>query len=137
MKVARPRTRRSAPSVVLLDGDNTQLANLCGPLDENLRQVAAAFDVEVSRRGSRVSISGERADEAAVAINFLHIRSRHHPLSIDDVQLSLVELQSMQNTGKPAQPLPEEARPAPASPADESIEGDTIVLRTRRTDLRP
>lgn len=137
MKTARPRTRRSTPSVVLLDGDNTQLANLCGPLDENLRQVAAAFDVEVSRRGSRVSISGERADEAAVAINFLHIRSRHHPLSIDDVQLSLVELQSMQNTEKPAQSSSGETTPAPASPADESIEGDTIVLRTRRTDLRP
>src|SRR5690606_23859343 len=76
-------------------------------------------------------------DEAAVAINFLHIRSRHHPLSIDDVQLSLVELQSMQSPDKPEPEASSPAPIAPASPADETVEGDTIVLRTRRTDLRP
>ena len=37
MTTSRPRARRSLPAVVILDGDNTHLANLCGPLDENLR----------------------------------------------------------------------------------------------------
>ncbi|HUG58958.1 MAG TPA: PhoH family protein, partial [Candidimonas sp.] len=30
--------RSKAPVTIRLDGDNTNLANLCGPLDENLRQ---------------------------------------------------------------------------------------------------
>ncbi len=137
MKVARSRTRRPPPSVVLLDGDNTQLANLCGPLDENLRQLEAAFDVELARRGSRVSITGARADEAAVALNFLHIRSRHRLLSIDDVQLSLVELNSMQRNASSDADAVADLKPAPASPADVDDESGTIVLRTRRSDLRP
>ena len=31
MTQARSRARRSMPTVVNLDGDNTHLANLCGP----------------------------------------------------------------------------------------------------------
>lgn len=137
MKTARSRTRRFPTATVVLDGDNTQLANLCGPLDENLRQLAAAFDLEVSRRGSRLNIAGERADEAAVAANFLHVRARHRPLSIDDVQLSLVELRSMQRTSRPQATGDDDATPPPPSPADIEPDGETIVLRTRRTDLRP
>jgi phosphate starvation-inducible PhoH-like protein len=30
--------------------DNNRLANLCGPLDENLRQISAALDVTIFRR---------------------------------------------------------------------------------------
>jgi phosphate starvation-inducible PhoH-like protein len=37
------------PAVVSLDGDNTHLANLCGPLDENLRQLADGMGVTLSR----------------------------------------------------------------------------------------
>ena len=32
MTTPRSRARRSMPAVVVLDGDNTHLANLCGPL---------------------------------------------------------------------------------------------------------
>ncbi|MEK6379484.1 MAG: PhoH family protein, partial [Burkholderia gladioli] len=31
--------------------DNARLANLCGPLDENLRQIEQALDVTLQRRG--------------------------------------------------------------------------------------
>ena len=37
--------------IVLDPPDNGRLANLCGVLDENLRQIATAYDVEISRRG--------------------------------------------------------------------------------------
>ena len=39
--------------------DNARLQNLCGALDENLRQIEAAFDVTISRRGQRCRINGE------------------------------------------------------------------------------
>ena len=53
------KNTRSMPVVVNLDGDNTPLANLCGPLDENLRQLADGMDVHLARRGSRVTFEGE------------------------------------------------------------------------------
>lgn len=40
--------------------DNDRLANLCGPLDENLRQIQAALDIEIARRGGNFIISGKK-----------------------------------------------------------------------------
>ncbi len=138
-------SRRSRSSTVLLDGDNTQLANLCGPLDENLRQLADAYDIEIGRRGGRITLTGERAEEAAVVLNVLYVRARHRALSIDDVQLSMVELQAMQREAaaeradKPvAGDTPAAAVAAAAPPAPVELpENEVIVLRTRRSDLRP
>ncbi len=125
-----PKSSRPPTSVVVLEGDNTQLANLCGPLDENLRQLAAAYDVDISRRGARLSITGERADEAAAAATFLHHRSRQQPLSVDDVQLGLVELRAGRKGGGRTGTT---VHHTTEMPDDE----EAIVLRTRRTDLRP
>ena len=49
--------------------DNRQLASLCGPLDENLRQIAQCFDVTLARRSAHFKIQGtgtsrERAAKA-------------------------------------------------------------------------
>ena len=38
--------------------DNERLANLCGALDENLRQIETAYDVVLARRGERFRGSG-------------------------------------------------------------------------------
>ncbi|NLY63755.1 MAG: PhoH family protein, partial [Alcaligenaceae bacterium] len=56
--------KRNQPVILSLDGDNMQLANLCGPLDENLRQIAQAWGVKLGRNGNRITIEGERAREA-------------------------------------------------------------------------
>jgi phosphate starvation-inducible PhoH-like protein len=70
--------------------DNQRLANLCGALDENLRQIEAALDVNISRRGERFAVAGKRARAAADLLEDFYARARH-PLSLDDVQLGLVE----------------------------------------------
>src|SRR5690606_37098036 len=44
--------------------DNTRLAHLCGPLDENLRQISAALDVTIFRRGEKFIVSGANAARA-------------------------------------------------------------------------
>ncbi|MGE4338091.1 MAG: PhoH family protein, partial [Pigmentiphaga sp.] len=136
MSQGRQRQRRPQPATVLLDGDNTHLANLCGPIDENLRQVAAAYDVDLARRGNRITLTGERAEEAAVALNFLHVRARHTELSVDDVQLGLVELKAMQRHSPNAE-SDEVNDDSPAANVPPDPGDETIVLRTRRTDLRP
>ena len=38
--------------VVLAPLDNVRLANLCGPLDENLRQIETGFDVAIAGAAS-------------------------------------------------------------------------------------
>jgi phosphate starvation-inducible PhoH-like protein len=73
--------------------DNRRLANLCGPLDENLRQIEAAFDVTIGRRGASFRVSGDaaQAEKGAQAIEHFYNRA-HDELSLDDIQLGLVEL---------------------------------------------
>ncbi|TCT10804.1 PhoH family protein [Paralcaligenes ureilyticus] len=121
--------RHSMPTVVMLDGDNTHLANLCGPLDENLHQIAAGWNVKLARRGNRVSLEGEQAQAAGRALEWFHHRAVHVALSIDDIQLGLVELGAglAQANSKPVAAEPE----LPAEP------DERIVLRTRKSDLRP
>ncbi len=71
--------------------DNQRLANLCGPLDENLRQIEAAYDVVLSRRGERFRINGSNARQAAVALRHFYEKCTAS-LSIDEIQLGLIEL---------------------------------------------
>ena len=141
--------KRTMPTVVVLDGDNTQLANFLGPLDENLRQIAIAWGVEVGRNGNRINIEGAQAQAAANAIHLFHRQARHKDLSIDDIQLGLVELKASPAPSNPASSSPATQRSTKRSkeplvqeevlpelpPLDD--ESDSIALRTRRNDLRP
>lgn len=125
-------TRRK-PIAVLLEGDNTHLANLCGPLDENLRQIADGWNVKLNRRGNRVSIEGEQAKAAAAALRMFHERSVHKPLSVDDIQLGMVELAARNETPQSKSGI------SPALPELPPVDDQSgeIALRTRRSDLRP
>jgi phosphate starvation-inducible protein PhoH and related proteins len=77
----------------LSPSDNSRLANLCGPLDENLRQIEAAFDVTISRRGQMCRIAGDivQAKSAKSALEYFYELAAQ-PLSIEELQLGLVEL---------------------------------------------
>jgi len=73
--------------------DNQRLANLCGVLDENLKQIESAFDVSIARRGESFSIAGEAAqgELAAQALRRFYEQAANE-LSVEDVQLGLIEL---------------------------------------------
>jgi len=96
--------------------DNQRLANLCGVLDENLRQIETALDVSIARRGERFALTGEPG-HARIAVKVLHnfYEQAKHTLSLEDVQLGLIEAIK-----------PRQARTAPA---------ETPALITRRQDL--
>jgi len=80
------------PLEVRLDPvDNRRLARLCGALDENLRQIESALDVEIARRGAHFSLRGEQAERAAQAIEHFYGLAAAD-LTIDDVQLGLAEV---------------------------------------------
>jgi len=72
--------------------DNLRLANLCGVLDENLRQVETALDVGIRRRGERFALTGpvERTRIAAKVLQDFYDKA-HDALSLDAVQLALIE----------------------------------------------
>ena len=72
--------------------DNQRLANLCGVLDENLRQIEAALEVSIARRGERFSLRGDPGNTARAAqvLRDFYEESTG-ALSLDAVQLALVE----------------------------------------------
>ncbi|HEY1044598.1 MAG TPA: PhoH family protein [Telluria sp.] len=110
--------------------DNTRLAHLCGPLDENLRQISAALDVTIFRRGEKFIVSGANAERAAEILErFYAVANKVVP--IEEVQLALVE----QRTGlRPHIEPPEGESPAKEEEDDEELVSP--ILKTRRHDLR-
>jgi phosphate starvation-inducible PhoH-like protein len=102
--------------------DNRALANLCGALDANLRQVEAALDVTIARRGAALTLRGAspQVQQAATALQRFYAHAAE-PLSVDDIQLGLIELATQRN--------------AAAAPPVEGDAGTTAQLRTRRADL--
>jgi len=110
----RPALKPKTVELTLAPADNLRLANLCGALDENLRQIETALEVTIARRGERFTVRGD-ADRAARAAALLErfYAGAGRGLSVDDIQLGLVEAQGPRGRDEPDQP----------------------VLQTRRADL--
>ncbi len=108
--------------LVLDPADNERLAALCGPLDENLRQVESRLGVSVNRRGNRFRLSGERAGDAAHVLEQLYARAAQG-IAPRDVHLAI------QETGMTSG--------APVPPAATAMAGDDEVhVHTHRGLIR-
>ena len=93
--------------------DNVRLANLCGVLEENLRQIENTLNVRIARRGEQFHVEGELdARRKAQQLLQRFYRDAQHPVAVEDIQLALIEM---------AHPMEEDA---------------SVVLHTRRSDLR-
>ena len=117
--------------------DNKRLAHLCGPMDENLRQISAALDVTIFRRGEKFIVNG---GNAALALQILEqfYAVAHKIVSIEDVQLALVEQRASlaPEIVVPIAPPPKtRGKKTPVLEAI-GISAETHVLKTRRHDLR-
>jgi phosphate starvation-inducible PhoH-like protein len=106
-------------SITLAPLDNRALANLAGPLDANLRQIEAALDVTIAHRGGVFTVAGEAGpiEHAAEALQRFYAAAEK-PLSVDDIQLGLVEIGTRL-----------------ATPAQADADDGAPRLRTRRADL--
>ena len=104
---------------------NTRLANLCGPMNENIRQIASALSVDITLRSNKFIISGPAALKALNLLEQFYAISTS-PVSVDDIQLALVEQSAI------------EASLAKGVPASVLVESELTspTLKTRRTDLR-
>lgn len=120
-------TLKPAPlEISFTPADNQRLANLCGALDENLKQVETALDVTISRRGEHFSLSGkvDQTELAAQVLRGFYDQSQHH-LSLEQIQLGLIEAlnphRSSDRDNQGSEPIIKQ----PAAPA----------LLTRRSNL--
>ncbi|ARO86810.1 PhoH family protein [Nitrosospira lacus] len=104
--------------------DNQRLANLCGALDENLKQIETVLDVIIARRGEHFSLHGKSAQTAlaAEALRNFYSQAQHH-LGIEQIQLGLIEVMNPHPSVK-------------ATVDTRSKEPAVPVLITRRSDLR-
>ena len=132
-------------TIVLEPADNRALANLCGPLDANLHQIEDALDVTIARRGADFTIEGaaQQVEHGARALERF-CADAEKPLSVDDIQLGLVEIAA--NAPAHPAPLPLDAprlAPSPRTRGEGGSEGAAApaqtlgvpLLRTRRADL--
>jgi len=69
--------------------DNGRLANLCGPLDENLRLIEERMGVAVKRRGATFRITGPRAHAAEDLLRDLFESSGREEVTLERVHLAL------------------------------------------------
>jgi phosphate starvation-inducible PhoH-like protein len=76
--------------------DNARLANLCGALDENIKQIETALEVNINRRGGTFNISGKPDNTrlASQLIENFYIRAKK-PIELEDIQLGLVEIDKL------------------------------------------
>lgn len=100
--------------------DNERLANLCGQLDEHLRQIERRLGVEINNRGHQFRVIGEPPTVAvAVAVlEALYRNAGEEPLTPAQVHLFL------QDAG------------ADALAADLEPDADEVLIRTRRGLIR-
>src|SRR5690242_6059632 len=96
--------------------DNLRLANLCGPLDENLRLIENRLNVEIRRRSGNFRIIGVGATLAEEVVNELFNIARSEGVTPERVHLTLSEV---------------DAGPAPAH-----AEQDELTVRVMRGGIR-
>ncbi len=96
--------------------DNARLANLCGPMDEHLRQIERGLTVDIRHRGNHFQVSGagSSASDAELIIKQLFDVTRADSLTPERVHLSLREL----GMGPP--------------PVGEAAGSDDLMVRTHR-----
>ncbi len=78
--------------------DNKKLANLCGPLDENISQISVGLDIKISRKNSLFILNGDEKKIllGSQLLESIYLRATRAILT-EDIQLSLVELNQKEN----------------------------------------
>jgi phosphate starvation-inducible protein PhoH and related proteins len=108
------------------EDDNQKLANLCGPLDANLRQIETALHVKIARRNGMLNVQGEKeaTRQAITLINHFFEKSEQ-AVGAEEIQLALIELQNTKQLASPKEPTVMIG------------EDEPVVLRTKKGDLQP
>jgi len=81
--------------------DNQRLTHLCGPFDENLRQIETALEVSIARRGEHFTVQGAQAELARQILQDFY-REAKHDITLERLQLGLIEAMKWRDEPQPA-----------------------------------
>jgi len=89
----------------LPDDDNNKLSNLCGPFDENLKQISTALEIKINRKGSIFIISGDVINvKFGCALIEKFYNGSTNPINPEDIQLNLVQINKVSTSGMKKSP---------------------------------
>ena len=88
--------------ITLEPADNNRLLNLCGPLNNNLKQLELRFDVEISQRGNLFNFSGNKKNIfiASETLKELYLEAEKKEISLDLLHDFLDQPEVLQNSKK-------------------------------------
>lgn len=112
--------------------DNKRLAHLCGPLDANLRQISAALDVTIFRRGDKFIVNGANAERTVTLLGKFYALAEQ-AVAVEDIQLALVEQRATTSTGATSNEVASAI--GQHKPVDQA-DIESPALKTRKHDLR-
>jgi len=109
-------------NLVLQPQDNVRLANLCGLLDENLRQIESYMNVQISNRGNTFIIKGHKniVSLTSELIEKLYDISREEELTSKQLHMY------MNNTNDNG-----------STAGDKTITNEESIIRCRKLTIRP
>ena len=114
--------------------DNLRLASLCGPFDDNLKQLERRLGVEISYRDNHFQLLGKQAQVDAVAVILKHLYVETQPLKggkVTDITPEMVHL-SVQESRVLEQRELEQDDEAPSLP-----HGKEVTVKTKRGLIKP
>lgn len=74
--------------IILEPADNTRLQNLCGPLNNNLKELELRFDVEINQRGNLFYFVGNKKNIliASETLKELYTEAEKKEISVDSLR---------------------------------------------------
>ncbi|WP_378081396.1 PhoH family protein [Aeromonas bestiarum] len=110
--------------------DNRRLASLCGPFDDNIKQLERRLGVEISYRDNHFQLVGKQAQLDAAAVILKHLYVETQPLKggkvtdivPDMVHLAIQESRVLEQDDEPAADIPY---------------GKEVTVKTKRGLIKP
>ncbi|KFN20212.1 PhoH family protein [Aeromonas bestiarum] len=110
--------------------DNRRLASLCGPFDDNIKQLERRLGVEISYRDSHFQLVGKQAQLDAAAVILKHLYVETQPLKggkVTDIVPDMVHLAIQES-----RVLEQDDEPAAGIPY-----GKEVTVKTKRGLIKP
>ncbi|MFQ2103038.1 PhoH family protein [Aeromonas rivipollensis] len=110
--------------------DNLRLASLCGPFDDNLKQLERRLGIEISYRDNHFQLLGKQAQIDAAAVILKHLYVETQPLKggkVTDITPEMVHL-----TVQESRVLEQDDDEAPSQPY-----GKEVTVKTKRGLIKP
>ena len=110
--------------------DNQRLASLCGPFDDNLKQLERRLGIEISYRDNHFQVIGKQAQVEAAAVILKHLYVETQPLKgskVSDITPEMVHL-----TVQESRVLEQDDDEAPSQPY-----GKEVTVKTKRGLIKP